>query len=197
MQPVLPVGDLPQGIPMDGMEYLALCRLEASKIPDLMVHSTTYSKPIIYQPDAILNEIPKESRPTQGWIKERLGEFRKLSKVRARPNLQKSELSQSFTAWKQYFKQNKPRLLPLNQQTLLRILNSFVEQDIETNELVWIYGLLARLDKLLEADDQAMLRELMKKVRLLRGSRDDENFIGCTLLIVIIGHEFGQRDLLD
>ena len=206
MQPVLPVGQLPEGMPMDGMEYLALCRQEAALIPDLMVarieRPAATLEPTNFEYESsnndLINPISIELKPCQEWVNQRLMDFKILAKSKnVRRDLEKKQMNQSLANWKLFFNSNKPRLLPLNQRQILKLLNSFLACDIERSDIIWIYGLLARLDPLLEADDEAMLRELMKKVRTCRPATMDEYFVGCTLIIVIIGHVFGQRDLLD
>ena len=212
---------------MDGMEYLALCRQEASLIPDLMVYSGTVetlaegSIADSGKTDSIRTEIidnnlgtsiettgdsnnnsitlkveqSSKRKPPNEWIQSTRKNFKQLSSLRLDKNPAVTKLS--CKQLEEFIKSAKPKLMPVHQSKLLRLLQSFIEKELNLNDLIWIYGLLARLDTLLEADDVAMLRELMKWVISSRLGTNGDYYIGCTMIIVIIGWEFGQKDLLD
>ncbi|KAJ0396938.1 hypothetical protein ATCC90586_008872 [Pythium insidiosum] len=65
---------------------------------------------------------------------------------------------------------------------------------------VWIYALLARLDKPVHADVAAMLRQLLRRCWQLRNTlatADDERLKPLNILIVITGEFFGQLEEMD
>ena len=209
---------------MDGMEYLALCRQEASLIPDLLVYSGTVesltvetiadsSKTDSISTDIIDNtlgtsehnsknnsitlkvEQSSKRKPPNEWIQSTRKSFKQLSSLRLDKNPAVTKMS--CKQLEEFIRSARPKLMPVHQSKLLRLLQSFIAKELNLNDLIWIYGLLARLDTLLEADDVAMLRELMKWVISSRLGTNGDYYIGCTMIIVIIGWEFGQKDLLD
>jgi hypothetical protein len=224
MDQALPVGDkLPSGIPLTGEEYLAIVRAEAREIPDVMVWENpcpdTLTETCSLLPSACdyfgsqnKHDIHSSLHPSKGWIAARIADFKRL---RALISSSKAvTVPKRIADWRKFmYEQHEVPRLPvlktLTQSKTLKLLEMHIEW-IENRKLFgrvmtqWIYGLLLNLDTLLEAGDQSMLRELMKTVRAKRMDYIKDHrvlnqpiFVGLTLVIVIIGTEFGQRDLLD
>ncbi|KAI9098820.1 survival motor neuron interacting protein 1-domain-containing protein [Phlyctochytrium arcticum] len=66
----------------------------------------------------------------------------------------------------------------------------------------WVFALLVRLDKLLHADEVALIRDLARKCRSIRNhmvasDAGDPRLASLNMIITIIAYSFGQKDLGD
>jgi hypothetical protein len=223
LQQLLPVGKkVPLGPPTSGEEYLALVRNEALQLPQWTRSEPIQldTRPTILQDARDLfkvsfkNKLPNELLPTQQWCMDRLADFRNLKRnlTHTKPIPIQGNLDQMIN-------QEDPKLgtiLSLNQPKLLNWLARHITLLEKPTERIckWIYCFLVKLDPLMEGQDQAMLRDLVKKViekrttvaetmSTLLDQKEtvdgivDKLFVQMTLLVLIISNEFGQRDLAD
>eukprot|EP00123_Amoebidium_parasiticum_P021122 comp6186_c1_seq1/m.2021 comp6186_c1_seq1/g.2021 ORF comp6186_c1_seq1/g.2021 comp6186_c1_seq1/m.2021 type:complete len:330 (-) comp6186_c1_seq1:28-1017(-) len=103
------------------------------------------------------------------------------------------------------------RLLPLvsvvgsmSQACICQLLEYCVDwmptHQLPVCQAQWLYGLLACLDRLMDADTTSTLRQLLRKLialRALLGVSERSEAARINLLIVILGDYFGQSDLLQ
>jgi hypothetical protein len=203
----LPVSEqVPTGMPTSGEEYLALVRKEARQTPSFFTSKKRNAKyesstilvdhQLNFLEPKVINELPSKDLPTLEWFNAQ----------RHRYHILKSKLYQAKKINIDLQQNNLNNLVSqeckmgiLNQLTHIQtiqmmeyILNA---NDFTLKKLLWIYGLLVRLDLLIEADDIYLLRLVCKKLRAVRS--EGETFVGLTLIIIIIANEFGQKDLGD
>ncbi|KAJ3255096.1 hypothetical protein HK103_006639 [Boothiomyces macroporosus] len=216
VKPLLPVAPTaPERIPQTGEEYLAQVRQQAAKIPDW----TTSKSEILGKTSTLLNnprnlfdqstdpyKAPQEYRPSEGWIKERINDFKNLRKlISTVPKESKPKIKNDNQEWKKlmYNSNQSPSiryLSALDQNRTIKLLECHIQwyANYQKNMDQWIYALLLRCDNLLEADDIHTLRKLVQKVRQRRSRLEfGDEFIGSTLIIAIVSHFYGQKDLAD
>jgi urease accessory protein UreF len=69
---------------------------------------------------------------------------------------------------------------------------------ISEEQAIWIYGLLLRLDTLLQNDQVAILRDLSRKCMAIRNAvhtLGDYQVAACNMIITIVSMTFQQGDL--
>lgn len=115
--------------------------------------------------------------------------------------------------WVQYMTNNEPGLLDimsLTQPTIIYVLEYILEllEELENGQPlprfigVWLYSILAALDKLQASDEYFTLRQIARRCIQLRASlpedKHGEEFVApFNLIICIVGRTFGQTDLAD
>ncbi|KND01348.1 uncharacterized protein SPPG_03160 [Spizellomyces punctatus DAOM BR117] len=94
----------------------------------------------------------------------------------------------------------------LEQGEVLKVLkyhtNWLSDDDISEEQCQWIFALLLRLDTLLHGDEVSIIRDLCRKCRGIRShmidlDAGDPRAATLNMIVAIVSHIFGQRDLGD
>jgi hypothetical protein len=208
-QQLLPVGNIPNGLPASGEEYLAMVRQEALRLPDWTRTTKDFKKDLeptlLEDVQAIFEEkeerflVPDKLLPTEGWKQRRIEDFNQY-----KINLHKVTKLAVHGEVRVFMRENDAKIgytLNWNQPKVIRLLEQHIEwlNNPTLRMIRWIYILLLRCDPLMESNDQHKLRDLLKKLQQVRyGLKESDSFfITLTLCILVLSTVFGQRDLGD
>ncbi|KAJ2452215.1 hypothetical protein EV183_003073 [Coemansia sp. RSA 2336] len=223
------VGDLTQE-PESGEQYMLRVRLEAESIPKVVVApqrdslllpansltETSQSEPESHSPGPL--------QPSKEWlacfprffVQERLN-FKTLLQNIDIPDEFSLPSSGQLREWKQLCyetsnlttKKLHYTFAAMDQAMALRLIK-WMTAWISTDRLLkaegmWLWYLILKLDSLLDPDDMHSLREMCRKLKVVRGNigykSDDllkyhaDEIAAINILIASVTHGYGQRDL--
>ncbi|KAJ1739807.1 hypothetical protein LPJ78_004769 [Coemansia sp. RSA 989] len=223
------VGDLTQA-PENGEQYMLRVRLEAESIPKVVtaLGREALLQPANYIAPASQNNPEAHSpgmlQPSKEWLacftrffaQERLN-FKTLLQNISIPDGFSLPNSGQLREWKQLcYEATSPTtknmhytFAAMDQAMALRLikwLTAWISADkLLKVEGMWMWYLILKLDSLLDPDDMHSLREMCRKLKLVRGSighNSDEllkyhadEIAAINILIASVTHGYGQRDL--
>ncbi|KTW30361.1 hypothetical protein T552_00834 [Pneumocystis carinii B80] len=195
-------------LPLDGVSYLKKVRIEAK------------NRPVIKAVEAPSNGTgriqvsePKISNKTDEiyssiWEEKFLEKFIKLrKKFDLQENLEMKSLPEDKIEWRRLIMEEmKPPtiliLKSINQCIALNLLKwntEWISSNSHEQQIMWIFYLLVKIDKVMTSEELSILRELCKKCLFIRNTKKNLPLYiqsNIDMVISIVGNIFGQKDLL-